>query len=120
MNMASKFGSFCCFHCGEFAMATLYDIIDETEVHMCDVTELGDKKQKLLKFRGLIDAEIAKLGRTASTTPTKTPPPPPPPLLSSSSEINPQKSSAPKFPSTSDKGMLKFTEFIEDSLEKNI
>lgn len=88
--MTSMLGTFCCFDCGEFAKATLYDINEESEIHMCNVTQLKDKKQKLLKLRDMIDEEIAKCG-PQSTAPPLLPPLPSLPDSQPTSKIPPKR-----------------------------
>lgn len=82
--MASKFVVLGCLMCGEYIKGTLIDSMEQFEMHMCCISSPNDKKpskkQNLLKLRGMIDEEIAKITQTVPGTlhlPSKPPPLPP-------------------------------------------
>lgn len=101
--MASKYYVFGCLTCGEYFRCPLEDSVKIIEMHMCDGEKLGEKREKLLKLREMIDNEIDLIPsipkppklpsptRPSPPVPPRMPPPVPP-------KMPPPISQAPKLP----------------------
>lgn len=73
--MESKFSVFGCLTCGEYLRSPMIESMVQIEMHMCNDEHLGEKRQKLMKLREIIDEEIGKINVP------EIPPPPPMPLI---------------------------------------
>lgn len=57
----AKLHLFSCLTCGEHAKGKFSDVIDQSESHMCSITNDEQKKDSLLKLRAIVNEEITKL-----------------------------------------------------------